>query len=82
MLLLAWDTAGVLVIVVVLPLLPTLIGPCSASLYVLHPQAVLTQHGGMTSHAAVVARGWGKPCVCGCEALSIDANLKVSAQTT
>jgi pyruvate,orthophosphate dikinase len=41
-------------------------------------QAVLTQHGGMTSHAAVVARGWGKPCVCGCEALSIDAARKVS----
>ena len=26
----------------------------------------------MTSHAAVVARGWGKPCVCGMEALSLD----------
>ncbi len=35
-------------------------------------QGVLTQHGGMTSHAAVVARGWGKPCVAGCEALRID----------
>jgi pyruvate, orthophosphate dikinase len=34
---------------------------------------VLTAHGGMTSHAAVVARGMGKPCVAGCEALSIDA---------
>ncbi len=33
---------------------------------------VLTAHGGMTSHAAVVARGMGKPCVAGCEALSID----------
>jgi pyruvate,orthophosphate dikinase len=33
---------------------------------------VLTAHGGMTSHAAVVARGMGKPCVSGCEALSID----------
>jgi len=30
----------------------------------------------MTSHAAVVARGWGKPCVCGCSALSIDAKTK------
>jgi pyruvate,orthophosphate dikinase len=36
-------------------------------------QGVLTSRGGMTSHAAVVARGMGKPCVCGCEALKIDA---------
>jgi pyruvate,orthophosphate dikinase len=35
-------------------------------------QGVLTSHGGMTSHAAVVARGLGKPCVSGCEALEID----------
>ncbi|MER3410715.1 MAG: pyruvate, phosphate dikinase [Thermoleophilia bacterium] len=35
-------------------------------------QGVLTAHGGMTSHAAVVARGMGKPCVAGCEALQID----------
>ena len=35
-------------------------------------QGILTAHGGMTSHAAVVARGMGKPCVAGCEALSID----------
>ena len=35
-------------------------------------QGVLTSRGGMTSHAAVVARGMGKPCVCGCEAISID----------
>ena len=35
-------------------------------------QGILTQHGGMTSHAAVVARGWGKPCVAGCEAMRID----------
>jgi pyruvate, orthophosphate dikinase len=34
-------------------------------------KGVLTAHGGMTSHAAVVARGMGKPCVAGCEALSI-----------
>jgi len=33
----------------------------------------------MTSHAAVVARGWGKPCVCGCTALSVDeANKQVT----
>jgi pyruvate, orthophosphate dikinase len=34
-------------------------------------QGILTVHGGMTSHAAVVARGMGKPCVAGCEELSI-----------
>ncbi len=35
-------------------------------------RGVLTSRGGMTSHAAVVARGAGKPCVCGCEALKMD----------
>jgi pyruvate,orthophosphate dikinase len=35
-------------------------------------QGVLTSRGGMTSHAAVVARGIGKPCVSGCEAVQID----------
>ncbi|MFX1514115.1 MAG: pyruvate, phosphate dikinase, partial [Promethearchaeota archaeon] len=33
---------------------------------------VLTSRGGMTSHAAVVARGMGKPCVAGCSAVQID----------
>ena len=37
-------------------------------------QGILTSRGGMTSHAAVVARGMGKPCVCGCEELKIDMN--------
>ena len=32
-------------------------------------QAVVTSRGGMTSHAAVVARGMGKACICGCEAI-------------
>ncbi len=35
-------------------------------------RGVLTAHGGMTSHAAVVARGMGRPCVAGCEGLDID----------
>jgi len=35
-------------------------------------QGVLTSRGGMTSHAAVVARGMGKACVAGCSALNID----------
>ncbi|NLG23564.1 MAG: pyruvate, phosphate dikinase [Actinomycetales bacterium] len=39
-------------------------------------QGVLTAHGGMTSHAAVVARGMGKPCVAGASAAKIDATAK------
>jgi pyruvate,orthophosphate dikinase len=35
-------------------------------------QGILTARGGMTSHAAVVARGMGKPCVCGASALHLD----------
>lgn len=35
-------------------------------------QGILTARGGMTSHAAVVARGMGKPCVCGASAIQID----------
>lgn len=35
-------------------------------------QAIVTARGGMTSHAAVVARGMGKPCVCGAKDLDID----------
>jgi len=40
-------------------------------------RGVLTQHGGMTSHAAVVARGWGKPCVAGCEVIKIDLDARM-----
>lgn len=40
-------------------------------------QGVLTSRGGMTSHAAVVARGMGKPCVCGCEAIKIDYEARL-----
>jgi pyruvate,orthophosphate dikinase len=39
-------------------------------------QGVLTAKGGATSHAAVVARGMGKPCVAGCEALHVDRREK------
>lgn len=39
-------------------------------------QGILTSRGGMTSHAAVVARGMGKPCVCGCEKVRIDYDRK------
>ena len=37
----------------------------------------LTQHGGGTSHAAVVARGWGKPCVAGAEEIRINLQDRV-----
>ena len=39
-------------------------------------QGVLTSHGGMTSHAAVVARGLGKPCVSGAETVKIDLSAE------
>ena len=39
-------------------------------------EAILTAKGGMTSHAALVARGWGRCCVVGCSALQIDAVKK------
>jgi pyruvate,orthophosphate dikinase len=39
-------------------------------------EAILTAKGGMTSHAALVARGWGKCCVVGCGALNIDSAKK------
>ena len=35
-------------------------------------QAILTAKGGLTSHAALVARGWGKCCIVGCDGLDID----------
>src|SRR5262245_32477729 len=47
-------------------------------------KGILTSTGGKASHAAVVARGWGKPCVVGCEAIKIDeANqtITVAGQT-
>ena len=43
---------------------------------IIEAQGVLTSRGGMTSHAAVVARGMGKPCVCGCESLKVDYAAK------
>ena len=42
----------------------------------IHARGVLTAHGGMTSHAAVVARGMGKPCVAGCDTLAIDLSAR------
>ncbi len=40
-------------------------------------QGFLTQHGGGTSHAAVVARGWGKPCVAGAEEIRINTHNRL-----
>src|SRR5690606_33598734 len=39
-------------------------------------QGILTSRGGKTSHAAVVARGMGRTCVCGAESLDVDAGAK------
>ncbi|MFH1260176.1 MAG: pyruvate, phosphate dikinase, partial [Elusimicrobiota bacterium] len=39
-------------------------------------QAILTARGGMTSHAALVARGWGKCCVVGCSNIHVEAGKK------
>ncbi len=38
---------------------------------------ILTTRGGMTSHAALVARGWGKCCIVGCESMKIDFDNKI-----
>ncbi len=52
--------AGEQVILVRIETSPEDVGGMSAA------EGILTSRGGMTSHAAVVARGWGKPCVAGC----------------
>jgi pyruvate, orthophosphate dikinase len=47
-------------------------------------EAVVTSRGGMTSHAAVVARGMGKACICGCDGLKInleDRQFSVNGDT-
>lgn len=47
-------------------------------------QAILTARGGMTSHAALVARGWGKSCIVGCSAISINLaakTMKIGSKT-
>ncbi len=41
-------------------------------------QGILTSRGGKTSHAAVVARGMGKPCVAGAEGIQVDAGMRVA----
>lgn len=39
-------------------------------------EAILTARGGMTSHAALVARGWGKCCIVGCSEIDVDSDAK------
>ena len=41
---------------------------------------ILTARGGMTSHAAVVARGWGKCCVSGCADIRVNDAEKVDSK--
>jgi pyruvate, orthophosphate dikinase len=43
---------------------------------ILRSEGVLTARGGITSHAAVVTRGLGKPCIVGCESLNVDPEAK------
>ncbi|HHY38211.1 MAG TPA: pyruvate, phosphate dikinase [Clostridia bacterium] len=43
---------------------------------IVYAQGILTSRGGMTCHAAIVARGMGKPCVVGCDALKIDVDAR------
>jgi len=42
----------------------------------MHTKGILTSRGGMTSHASLISRGWGKPCIVGMGALRIDYNNK------
>jgi pyruvate, orthophosphate dikinase len=62
----AWAKDGKKVILVRIETSPEDIGGMNAA------QGILTARGGMTSHAAVVARGMGKCCVAGCGAINID----------
>ena len=65
-----WEKRGEAVILVRTETSPEDVGGMHAA------QGILTSRGGMTSHAAVVARGWGKPCVCGCDILEVDYSTK------
>ena len=65
-----WDADGHDVILVRENTSPEDVGGMWAS------KGILTSRGGVTSHAAVVARGWGKPCVVGCEELEISEKTK------
>jgi len=66
----AWHNAGKQVLLLRNETSPEDVGGMWAA------EGVVTARGGTTSHAAVVARGWGKPCVCGASELQIDAASK------
>lgn len=66
-----WALAGKKVMLVRQETSPEDIGGMHAA------EGILTARGGMTSHAAVVARGMGKPCVAGCSALEISERDKI-----
>jgi pyruvate,orthophosphate dikinase len=67
----AWHVRGESVILVRRETSPEDIGGMHVA------QGILTSTGGMTSHAAVVARGMGKPCVAGCKDVYIDEKTKI-----
>ncbi|MFQ5571719.1 MAG: pyruvate, phosphate dikinase, partial [Rhodothermales bacterium] len=66
----AWKADGKRVILVRIETSPEDVGGMDAA------EGILTSRGGMTSHAAVVARGWGKPCVAGCGGIIINYRNK------
>ncbi|MCK4375754.1 MAG: pyruvate, phosphate dikinase, partial [Candidatus Brocadiae bacterium] len=66
-----WQEMGRSVILVRVETSPEDIGGMAVA------KGILTSRGGMTSHAAVVARGMGKCCVAGCEALQVDYRKKL-----
>ena len=61
-----WHEQGEDVILVRIETSPEDVGGMDAA------EGILTSRGGMTSHAAVVARGWGKPCVAGCDDIVVN----------
>ena len=67
-----WKSEGKSVILVRTETSPEDVGGMHAAM------GIFTSRGGMTSHAAVVARGWGKPCVCGCEKLDVSYETKTA----
>ncbi len=66
----AWNARGEKVILVRAETSPEDVGGMHAA------AGILTSRGGLTSHAAVVARGWGKCCVVGCGGISIDPRAR------
>ncbi|PKA54846.1 Pyruvate, phosphate dikinase 1, chloroplastic [Apostasia shenzhenica] len=67
----AWHAQGKHVILVRTETSPEDVGGMHAAV------GILTARGGMTSHAAVVARGWGKCCVSGCSDIRVNDKIKV-----